>query len=149
MGWFSIYNRFDESFQGASMDGTYTENDLIAMSYRLFNLVLICLMLMNLIIAILTTAYEEASAEVGKSYWAEREYLMILHDISNQEELFQVGKLARNHEGQRGLWVWFWGKMACCFNNCFYCQTFSVPKTIEFYQTECASLEAKIERIKD
>ena len=52
---------------------------------------LVILMMMNLLIAIMTSAYEQAREDVGASYWAKKQYTSVLKEV-NQRHMFVCQK---------------------------------------------------------
>jgi len=76
------------SFNGYEPDANREESPFMSTLYGVLALIFIILILMNLVIAILTTAYEHAREEVGDAYWARHQYRLV-----QQYEMVMKAKL--------------------------------------------------------
>lgn len=70
----SFLAKFSAAFSGADLAQFNARNRVLGHAYAILFIVMVALLMLNLIIAIMTTAYEEAKAESGASYWAKRQY---------------------------------------------------------------------------
>jgi len=77
MQWSFLY-RISEAFGGLSLEQNGGLDLFLGIPYTIIFIVSILLLMLNLIIAILTTAYDEARNASGASYWAKRQYEMIV-----------------------------------------------------------------------
>jgi len=79
-------------FVGADFEDAQNLDRIVGAFFSILFALIISLLLLNLLIAILTSAYEMAQDEVGSSYWCERQYEMILEHRPS----FAVVRLADN-----------------------------------------------------
>eukprot|EP01006_Ploeotia_vitrea_P025205 TRINITY_DN58047_c0_g1_i2.p1 TRINITY_DN58047_c0_g1~~TRINITY_DN58047_c0_g1_i2.p1 ORF type:complete len:241 (+),score=129.67 TRINITY_DN58047_c0_g1_i2:87-809(+) len=78
---YSLLWRFSGAFSGAALSDDFTQrNRVMGTFYGLLFVLSIGLLLLNLVIAIMATAYEKALSDSGEAYWARRQYLMIIRD---------------------------------------------------------------------
>ena len=88
--WFlGFLSLIDETF-GSEMHGR-EHSRILGTLYRILFAVAVGLLLLNLVIAIMTTAYETALSDTGDSYWASRQFHMITSkDISRSSGMSSV-----------------------------------------------------------
>jgi Polycystin cation channel len=75
---YALVAKISRTFAGRDFSQTNTtENRLIGTLYSLLFVIAVSLLLLNLVIAMMTTAYENAIQEAGDVYWAKRQFDMI------------------------------------------------------------------------
>jgi ankyrin repeat protein len=75
---YSLLETMSLTFSGRDFSrGNTQDNRLVRTIYPVLFLVAVSLLLLNLIIAIMNSAYENATQEAGSSYWAQRQFIMI------------------------------------------------------------------------
>jgi len=89
---YSFIIRISDMFVGADFDGAQSLDRIVGAFFSILFALTMSLLLLNLVIAILTSAYEMAQDEIGSSYWCERQYEMILE----HQPSFAVLRLADN-----------------------------------------------------
>jgi len=83
---FSFFYRIQDMFNGGDFTDSLSQNRILGAFFACGFALSISLLLLNLLIAIITSAYELAKNENGDSYWAARQYDMVV----NHEEPVKV-----------------------------------------------------------
>jgi len=73
----SLLTTISNAFNGADIINDKETAPFMGTFYGILSLIFILLVLMNLVIAILTAAYENAREEVGDAYWARHQYQLV------------------------------------------------------------------------
>lgn len=72
----SFIGRIGATF-GDQVNNQYDYSRILGTAYRVIFMVIVGLLLLNLVIAIMTTAYETALTDSGDAYWANRQFQAI------------------------------------------------------------------------
>lgn len=74
---YGFITRLSFAFAGREISSQNSVNRVLGVIYPILFVIAVSLLLLNLLIAILTSAYEKAAKEAGESYWASWQYEMI------------------------------------------------------------------------
>lgn len=121
----SLITSISNSFQGQDLIDDRDKAPFMGTIYGALSLLFTILVLMNLVIAILTTAYERAREEVGAGFWAKHQYRLI-----QQKRVANAGRnccartkansnaineyLYRSYIFLLLLLSYMWNRMCCC-----------------------------------
>lgn len=92
--WNGFLTRISLTFAGREIVPENQVNRVLGVIYPLLFVFIVSLLLLNLLIAVLTSAYESASDQAGESYWAEWQYKMIIWEYTYNVPLAEKGRFS-------------------------------------------------------
>jgi hypothetical protein len=73
----SFISRIDDTFGGSEFEGVRQYNRILGVAYQTGMFVIVLLVLLNVFIAILNSAYNEASEAIGDAHWARHQFTLV------------------------------------------------------------------------
>lgn len=109
---FSFLTRLANSFNPDTFDPNTQPNVFLGTIYDLSFVILVSLILLNLIIAVMNSAYEEALTESGDSYWAQKQYEWITTSEKSSGMTARMDRLLlRAYDFLGKAWRWLHDKL--------------------------------------
>jgi hypothetical protein len=77
----SLLMRMQETFDSVDTAQAMQHNRVLGVFFSVLFMLGLSLLLLNLLVAILTSAYESATQDIGAAYWAKRQYSIVAEEL--------------------------------------------------------------------